>query len=73
MCLLMRKEMLDKTCDVCGSKDSVDIETVTNVHPSPDEMYPVLLCQEHKRALQEKRLDIVMDKSGNLSFILKKQ
>ena len=64
--------MLEKACDVCGTKESVEIETVTNVMPLPDEMYPVLLCPEHKRALQEKQLDILLDKAGKLLFILKK-
>lgn len=63
--------MLEKVCDVCGTKESVEIETVTNVMPLPEEMYPVLLCPEHKRALQEKQLDILLDKSGKLLFILK--
>ena len=64
--------MLEKICDVCGSKEMVEIETVTNVVPQPEDMFPVLLCAKHKKALQEKLLDITLDKSGNLKFILKK-
>ncbi len=65
--------MLDKVCDVCGTTKNVDIETVTNVHPQPEEMFPVLLCAEHKRALQDKTLDIVLGADGKLGFILKKK
>jgi hypothetical protein len=70
----MRSEAvsLEKKCSVCGSDQGVEIETVTNVVPQPDEMYPVLLCATHRKALQEKWLDIVLDKSGKLNFILKK-
>ena len=64
---------LEKVCDVCGSSKNVEIETVTNVHPQPDEMFPVLLCVEHKKALQDKTLDILLDKEGKLSFVLKKK
>ena len=64
--------MLDKLCSVCGSDESVEIETVTNVIPMPEEMFPVLLCTKHKKALQDRLLDITMDKAGKLSFILKK-
>jgi hypothetical protein len=64
--------MLEKTCDVCGATERVEIETVTNVMPQPDEMFPVLLCAKHKKALQDKLLDITLDASGKLSFILKK-
>lgn len=64
--------MLDKICSVCGSNESVEIETVTNVVPMPDEMFPVLLCPKHKKALQDKLLDITLDKNGKLSFVLKK-
>ncbi len=67
------KSSLDKICSVCGGKDSVEIETVTNVVPQPDEMFPVLLCKLHKKALQDKQLDIALDKNGLLSFILKKK
>ncbi len=65
--------MLEKICSVCGSKESVEIETVTNVIPMPEEMFPVLLCPKHKRALQEKLLDITMDNAGKLCFVLKKR
>jgi hypothetical protein len=63
--------MLDKTCSVCGARENVDVETVTNVVPMPEEMFPVLLCAVHKRALQERLLDITMDRSGKLCFVLK--
>lgn len=66
-------ENLDKVCDVCGARESVDIETVTNVMPMPDEMFPVLLCKRHKKALQDKLLDITLDPAGTLRFILKKK
>ncbi len=65
--------MLEKICDVCGATEQVEIETVTNVMPQPDEMYPVLLCAKHKKALQDKLLDITLDKAGKLSFVLKKK
>lgn len=65
--------MLEKVCDVCGVGDQVEIETVTNVMPQPDEMFPVLLCVKHKKALQEKLLDITLDKTGKLCFTLKKK
>ncbi len=68
-----RKDMLDKICSVCGSEESVDIETVTNVIPQPEEMFPVLLCSKHKKALQDRLLDITLDKTGKLHFILKKK
>ena len=64
--------MLEKVCDVCGANEHVEIETVTNVMPQPDEMFPVLLCARHKKALQEKLLDITMDSNGKLCFTLKK-
>lgn len=63
---------LEKICSVCGSTQGIEIETVTNVIPQPEEMFPVLLCALHRKALQEKWLDIVLDKSGKLNFILKK-
>lgn len=66
------KIMLEKVCSVCGTSEQVEIETVTNVIPAPDEMFPVLLCQKHKKALQEKQLDITLDKTGKLCFVLKK-
>ena len=62
---------LEKVCSVCGSPNDVDIETVTNVLPQPDDMFPVLLCKVHKQALQDKRLDIRLDDSKKLTFILK--
>ncbi len=65
--------MLDKICSVCGANESVEIETVTNVMPQPEEMFPVLLCKKHKKALQEKLLDITLDKAGKLCFIVKKK
>ena len=69
----MKEPMLEKTCDVCGTNELVEIETVTNVMPQPDDMFPVLLCSKHKKALQEKLLDITLDKSGKLNFVLKKK
>ena len=64
--------MLEKVCSVCGVSESVEVETVTNVVPMPNEMFPVLLCAKHKKALQEKLLDITIDKTGKLCFVLKK-
>ena len=64
--------MLEKICSVCGVDNEVEIETVTNVIPQPEEMFPVLLCPRHKKALQDKTLDITLDKTGKLCFILKK-
>lgn len=68
-----KENALDKICSVCGSGESVEIETVTNVLPAPEEMFPVLLCRKHKKALQEKLLDITLDKTGKLCFVLKKK
>ncbi len=65
--------MLEKICSVCGSRESVEIETVTNVIPMPEEMFPVLLCKKHKKALQDNILDITIDKTGKLQFVLKKK
>lgn len=65
--------ILNKVCSVCGGQDSVDIETVTNVIPMPEEMFPVLLCKKHKKSLQDKTLDITLDSGGKLVFILKKK
>ena len=65
--------MLERNCSVCGAAENVEIETVTNVIPMPDEMFPVLLCSKHKKALQDRELDITMDQSGKLCFILKKK
>ena len=64
---------LEKICSVCGSSDGVDIETVTNVMPDPEEMFPVLLCKQHKKALQDRTLDIMLDEKKNLCFVLKKK
>ncbi|MBI4353031.1 MAG: hypothetical protein HY593_03800, partial [Candidatus Omnitrophica bacterium] len=64
---------LDRICSSCGSTESVEIETVTNVMPQPQEMFPVLLCPKCKKALQSKTMDIVIDQNGNLSFIVKKK
>ena len=64
--------MLEKLCSVCKISEGVEIETVTNVLPVPDEMFPVLLCKKHKKALQDKTLDITLDKAGKLRFVLKK-
>ena len=64
--------MLDRVCSVCGTGEGVELETVTNVIPQPEEMFPVFLCVKHKKALQEKLLDITLDKTGKLVFILKK-
>ena len=63
--------MLQKICDVCGAEEGVEIETATNVMPQPDEMFPVLLCKKHKKALQDRQLDIRLDNTGKLCFILK--
>ena len=64
---------LEKVCSVCGSAEDVDIETVTNVMPEPEEMFPVLLCKQHKKALQDRTLDITLDEKKNLCFVLKKK
>ncbi len=64
---------LEKICSVCGTSEFVEVETVTNVMPQTEEMFPVLLCGKHKKALQDKTLDIVLDKTGKLNFILKKK
>lgn len=65
--------MLDKTCDVCGTKEKVEIETVTNVNPQRDEMFPVLLCQVHKKMLAKGELDIRQNDKGDLVFVNKKK
>ena len=65
--------MLEKVCSVCGLAEDVEIETVTNVLPAPEEMFPVLLCKKHKQALQDKTLDITLDEKNNLRFTLKKK
>ena len=64
---------LEKVCSVCGTVEGVEIETVTNVMPQPEDMFPVLLCRQHKKALQEKTLDITLDEKKNLRFVLKKK
>ena len=70
---MTHEPILDKVCSVCGGREAVDIETVTNVMPKPDEMFPVLLCKKHKKSLQDKTLDITLDPSGKLVFVLKKK
>lgn len=64
---------LRKVCSVCGTADNVEIETVTNVMPQPDDMFPVLLCKPHKKALQDRTLDITLDEKKNLCFVVKKK
>ena len=64
---------LEKTCSVCGALEGVEIETVTNVMPQPEDMFPVLLCRPHKKALQDRTLDITLDEKKNLCFTLKKK
>ena len=64
---------LEKVCSVCGTAEDVAIETVTNVIPQPDDMFPVLLCRQHKRSLQDRTLDITLDEKKNLRFTLKKK
>lgn len=70
---MTNEPILNKVCDVCSGDESVEIETVTNVMPQPTEMFPVLLCKKHKKSLQEKTLDITLDPSGKLVFVLKKK
>lgn len=70
---MTNEPILSKVCSVCGGNESVEIETVTNVMPMPGEMFPVLLCKKHKKSLQDKTLDITMDASGKLVFVLKKK
>lgn len=65
--------MLNKLCSVCGSRDRVDIETVTNVAPRRDEMYPVMLCVAHKELLAKGELDVRQNEKGDLYFVLKKK
>ncbi len=64
---------LEKICSVCGTTVDVEIETVTNVMPEPGEMFPVLLCKPHKKALQDRVLDITLDAKKNLCYVLKKK
>ena len=66
-------QQLKKVCSVCGTTDNVEIETVTNVMPQPDDMFPVLLCKPHKKALQDRTLDITLDEKKNLCFVVKKK
>ncbi len=66
-------QQLRKVCSVCGTPQGVEIETVTNVMPQPEDMFPVLLCREHKKALQDRTLDITMDEKKNLCFVVKKK
>ena len=65
--------MLEKACSVCGEHQNIDIETVTNVAPKRDEMYPVFLCPHHKTMLSRGELDIRMNEKGDLYFIVKKK
>ena len=64
---------LKKVCSVCGTTEGVEIETVTNVMPQPEDMFPVLLCRPHKKALQDRTLDITLDEKKNLYFVMKKK
>ncbi len=64
---------LEKQCSVCDSYDKVDIETVTNVAPCREDMFPVLMCWQCKALLASGKLDIRLDDSGNLSFITRKK
>ena len=64
---------LEKACSVCGATEVVEIETVTNVMPQPEDMFPVLLWRSHKKALQDRTLDITLDEKKNLCFTLKKK
>ena len=64
---------LEKVCSVCGTTEGVEIETVTNVMPQPEDMFPVLLCRQHKKALQERTLDITLNEKKRLCFTLKKK
>ena len=66
-------QQLKKVCSVCGTAESVEIETVTNVMPQPEDMFPVLLCKPHKKALQDRTLDITLDEKKNLCFVVKKK
>ena len=64
---------LEKACSVCGSREKVAIETVTNVVPKHDEMFPVILCSVHKAMLVRKELDIRLNAKGDLYFVVKKK
>lgn len=65
--------MLDKACSVCGSRENTEIETVTNVAPKRDEMFPVLLCTVHKGMLAKGELDVKLNAKGDIYFIVKKK
>ncbi len=65
--------MLEKVCSVCGNREKAEIETVTNVTPRRDEMYPVVLCSQHKTMLAKGELDIRLNEKGDLYFIVKKK
>ena len=65
--------MLDKMCSVCGAKEEVEIETITNVSPKREDMFPVLLCTQHKAMLSRGELDVQMNEKGDLFFITKKK
>ena len=55
------------------TRDRAEIETVTNVAPHRDEMYPVILCALHKTMLARGDLDIRQNEKGDLYFIVKKK
>ncbi len=65
--------MLEKSCEVCGSNEKVEIETVTNVAPQREEMFPVILCPLHRTMLAQGGLDIRVNQKGDLYFIVKKK
>ena len=65
--------MLEKRCEVCGSHEQVEIETVTNVSPQREEMFPVILCPHHKTMLAQGDLDIRINQKGDLFFVVKKK
>jgi len=64
---------LDKTCSVCGSRDRITIETVTNVAPKRDEMFPVMFCVRHKAMLARGEIDVRVNAKGDLYFVFKKK
>jgi len=66
-------QSLEKKCSVCSSTDRAEIETVTNVVPKRDEMFPVILCFEHKTMLAKGELDICLNDKGDLFFVFKKK
>ncbi len=67
------EKALNKSCSVCGSGDRVEIETVTNVAPKREDMFPVLLCAKHKTLLLKGDLDVRLNSQGDLYFIVKKK